>query len=137
MKKITSDVLNNLVLGLAGKLSAHGIDLDINKKYELNDALTSFLTENCGISVEEDDSSRDGVVEISFDVDVARTSQTVRILDDGHNQESIVSGLRKGSLATTMSHDELNPSYIVDLKTNSNVAEIISQEFHGDYIDFN
>ena len=76
-------------------------------------------------------------IQLAFDIEMATCHQIIRILKPEWDEDSIIDGLKSGTLATTTwfdSGEEL--SYIDLVETGEPVGVIISQEIDGEYFDY-
>ncbi len=75
-------------------------------------------------------------IQIAFDIFNATCHQIVRVIDHNYDEDKIIEGLEDGSLVTTTWFDPTQGQSIDQTKNGYIVAEIISQEIHGEYEDF-
>lgn len=73
---------------------------------------------------------------LRFDILRAAVQQEIKILDPSYTIDAIQDGLNSGLLATSMWHGANAEKLIVDLNSGKKVAEIVSQEVDGEYVDF-
>lgn len=87
------------------------------------------------LSSEERDSDSANEVQIAFDIESGSITQTIEILNNDYDEDSIIEGLNDGTLATTTWHGSGLPEVIM-VKTDEVIAIVQSQEVSGEYIDF-
>jgi hypothetical protein len=137
MSKSVSDMLvSDLVGAFSRRLASESIQLSLDQLDKLNSVLSAFLTEDCETLVEiKGDRQHENCIQVAFDVVAGTVTQTVRILDDDYDEESIVEGLDSGVLVTTMGHGE-EASSIDVTATGEVIGIIVDQEVDGEYEDF-
>ena len=75
--------------------------------------------------------------QIAFYIVNAECTQSIRILKPKWDVDSILAGLRDGTLATTTWFDTSEElSYIDEIATGEPVAVIVAQEIDGEYFDY-
>ena len=139
IKSISENQLDDITHATNAILEAQGIELSNDAITDLNDHLSSFINGRCEISIEPtseiDDDLKNDVFELSFEIISADVSQTIRITNHDYDEESIIEGLKKGSLVTTTWHGGDTPS-IDEVKTGKRVAIVMSQEIDGEYDEY-
>lgn len=85
-------------------------------------------------SEDKDDDDSD-TIQIAFDIDFAEVTQTIKIIDNDYDEETIIEGLERGTLCTTTWHGGLTPE-ISEVGTDKVIGYIESQEITGDYINY-
>ncbi len=74
-------------------------------------------------------------IQIAFDIESASVSQMVQIINDNYDEDSIIDGLKDGSLSTTTWHGNGIPDISITA-TGEVVGIILSQEIEGNYDEF-
>ena len=85
-------------------------------------------------SEDKDDDDSD-TIQIAFDIDFAEVTQTIKIIDNDYDEETIIEGLERGTLCTTTWHGGLTPE-ISEVGTDKVIGYIESQEITGEYINY-
>jgi len=75
-------------------------------------------------------------MQLAFDIVAASCHQIIQIVNKDYDEESIIAGLRDGTLATsTWVGEDYTPTVDV-IATGETVGIIVSQEIDGEYEDF-
>jgi hypothetical protein len=74
-------------------------------------------------------------IQLAFELN-GTCHQRVRIVRDNYDEESIIQGLKDGTLATTTWFDHSGFSWIEVVETGEQIGLIYSQEIEGEYFDY-
>lgn len=131
--KITETQLDDATHNLADKLQSMGFALSDNIKCELNDILSSFLSERCVITTISDEEGRDDSKvqilkkrnvscnaneEITYEIDRKNWEQALSEFDD--NEEQALLDLQHQNKVVRLDYDseitEINAEFDVDIE---------------------
>jgi hypothetical protein len=139
-QSINENQLDDITHATAAALRAQGIALDNDKMTDLNDHISAFINGSCGYDIETSGPKKigdqeDHVIQIAFDVVYGDAHQRVKIIDDNYDEESIIEGLKKGTLVTTTWHGD-GPCELTVTETGKVIGLVLSQEINAEYEDF-
>jgi hypothetical protein len=136
---LTENKLDDMVHILLSQLKANGIELDSDMSCDLNDVLSTFLEDKCGVDVaggrfNEDDSS-ETFATVSFLVVAGTIHQYARVINKNYTEADIVHGLTAGTLVTTAGYKNAS-SATIGTASGEVVAELLSQDVCCHYSKF-
>lgn len=100
------------------------------------DIINDWLDIDMIVANIDEELAKETIVQIAFDICEASVSHEVKILNPEYDEDRIISELSSGVLATTTWHGTNEIPYISVIETNENIAEIVSQEVDGVYVDY-
>lgn len=132
--------LQNVIEELLANISEEAVS-DIIRKTDgvtrdiINDWLDiDMVVENIDSAILKE--ANENIVQIDFDICEASVSHVVKILNPEYDEDRIISELNNGLLATTTWHGANEIPYISVILSGENIAEIVSQEVDGTYLDY-
>jgi hypothetical protein len=75
-------------------------------------------------------------IQLAFDIEAASCHQIIRVVNPDYDEESIIQGLKAGTLATTTWFGTDGFSWLEEIETGKQVGLIVSQEIDGEYLDY-